>query len=62
MSLLMKKHIITSVKYIVLMNIAFFIGAFLLGMEFNFNYVTNIVVPILCAEANMTAVSMGLNE
>ena len=46
------KFVVKALVYIVLMNAVMFLGASLLGGNYEFNYLYNFVVPILCAYAS----------
>ncbi len=46
------KFVVKALVYIVLMNAVMFLGASLLGGNYEFNYIYNLVVPVLCAYAS----------
>ena len=45
------KFVLQAVLYIVLMNAVLFLGSLLVGTEFEFNYILNLVTLVICALA-----------
>ena len=43
------KLFLTVVKYLVLINLVLFLGDELLGIDIDFNLITNVTVPVICA-------------
>ena len=46
------KFVVKALFYIVLMNAVMSLGVGLLGGDYEFNYLFNLVVPVLCAYAS----------
>lgn len=46
------KFVVKALVYIVLMNAVMSLGVGLLGGDYEFNYLFNLVVPVLCAYAS----------
>lgn len=46
------KFILKAVLYVVLMNAVLFAGAAIIGSDFDFNPLYNLVVPVICAFAS----------
>ncbi len=49
----MKYFILCSVKYFVLINIILYLGTLFVSGDFEFSFMTNVVVPVLCAYAEI---------
>ena len=49
----MDNFIRTAVKYFVLLNVALYLASLLVGSDFEFNFITNLLVPVLCAYAEL---------
>ena len=46
------KFILTALFYIIVMNAVMFIGANIAGSDFTFNFIINVVTPVICAYAS----------
>ncbi|SDB49280.1 hypothetical protein SAMN02910298_02477 [Pseudobutyrivibrio sp. YE44] len=62
MSRVLRRHIVINIKYLTLMNLAFFLGAHLVGGSYMFSCIISILVPMCCAEAALYAMNAGLCE
>ena len=47
----MVKFALKAVLYIILMNVVLFLGACIVGTDFEVNYIFNVVTPVICAFA-----------
>ena len=54
----MKYFILCSVKYFVLINIILYLGTLFVRGDFEFSFMTNVVVPVLCAYAEIEVRNM----
>ena len=46
------KFVLKAVFYVIVMNLVMFLGACIVGTDFEPNFVLNVVVPVLCAYAS----------
>ena len=43
------KFVLTALKYLVLMNLVLFLGDVLFDIDLEFNLITNVTMPLICA-------------